>query len=318
MKKLMNVVAAILLLSASMVAQLEVPNPIPNDTVTGSTQNKLVKYNTTSSATSVIITATTDTKGAIGVCADGCGTSGKAAVITLGGASLVIDNTAVPNDYVTISSTVAGDGHDFGSSCPTNGAQVVGTIFGAGGSAGTYTVHIQNGLCPPSTTPAPICSAVGSSDTISAAGVFATVCPITAANISGAGQIIEIRAHGVYTTTGTSTPIEHMRVNAFGTTGVCQYSGGNNALNISLTNLSWDVLCYVQILTTGAPGTATAWGTDNVAATIAGGVVSKNFSQNAATVSATTNSTNNVTIEETATLVTGQSFTLQTLFVRNY
>jgi hypothetical protein len=47
-------------------------------------------------------------------------------------------------------------------------------------------------------------------------------------------------------------------------------------------------------------------------------VVSKNFSQNAATVSATTNATNNVTIEETATMVSGQSITLQTLFVRNY
>jgi hypothetical protein len=315
MRKLLLSIA---LLCASAFGQIGVPSPIPNDTVTGTTQNKLFKYNTTGSATSAIITATSDTTGAIGVCADGCGTSGKMTPVTLGQGTLAIDNTAVPNDYVTLSSTAAGSGHDFGSSCPTNGAQVVGTIFGAGGSAGNYSVHFQKGLCSASSATAPICSAIGSSDTISAAGVFATVCPITAANISGAGQVIEIRAHGVYTTTATATPIEHMRVNAFGTTGVCQYSGGNNALNTSLANLSWDVSCFVQILTTGAPGTATAWGTDNVAATIAGSVVSKNFSQNAATVSATTNATNNVTIEETATLVSGQTFTLQTLFVRNY
>jgi hypothetical protein len=316
MNKHIIVAFVIALLSLPAFAQIEVPNPIPNDTVTGTTLNKLVKYNTTSSATSVIITATTDTTGAVGICADGCSTSGKASIITLGQASCIFDNTTVANDYVQIASGVAGDCHDVGATKPTTG-QIIGRVFGAGGSAGTYAVHLilQD---PSSSATTPLCSLVGSSDTISAAAVFATVCPITAANISGAGQIFEIRAHGVYTTTGTSTPIEHMRVNAFGTTGACQYSGGNNALNLSLTNLSWDVVCFVQILTTGAPGTATAWGTDNVAATIAGGVVSKNFSQNAATVSATTNATNNVTIEETATLVSGQSFTLQTLIVRNY
>jgi hypothetical protein len=315
MNKLFKLVV-LLCLSIGAFAQIEVPDSIKNDTVTGTTAGKLVKFNTTGGVPSVIVTATTDTSGAFGICQKGCGTTGNAAVITLGQVDCIFDNTTVTNDYVQISSTVAGDCHDAGATRPTSG-QILGTVFAAGGTAGTYTIYLNKDIYP-SGAAAPVCSAVGSSDTISAAGVFATVCPITAANISGAGQVIEIRAHGVYTTTATATPIEHMRVNAFGTTGVCQYSGGNNALNTSLANLSWDVSCFVQILTTGAPGTATAWGTDNVAATIAGSVVSKNFSQNAATVSATTNATNNVTIEETATLVTGQSFTLQTLFVRNY
>jgi hypothetical protein len=310
MRKLLLSIA---LLCASAFGQIAVPSPIPNDTVTGTTQNKLFKYNTTGSATSAIITATTDTTGAIGVCADGCGTSGKMTPITLGQGTLAIDNTAVPNDYVTLSSTAAGSGHDFGSSCPTNGAQVVGTIFGAGGSAGNYSVHFQKGLCPPSSAPSPQ-SALGSSDTLSAAGTFATTLSVPAP--AGVGSIIEINANGIFTTTATASPLFTMQVNAGGTTGICP-AIGSITLSIGQTAAPWSVHCFIQIATTGAPGTAWAWGQEFESGASGGSPLFK-LMGNGATASFTTTSAQTVSVQETATLVTGQTFTLQNLTVRSY
>ena len=315
MKKLLQMLALVCL-AASAFAQIEVPNPIPNDTVTGTTQNKLVKYNTTASATSVIITATTDTTGAVGICADGCGTSGKASVITLGQANCIFDNTTVANDYVQISSTVAGDCHDAGASKPTSG-QIIGRVFGAGGAAGTYAVHLI--LQDPSSTAGitgPLCSLIGSSDTLSAAGTFATTCSVPSTAISGVGQIIEVRARGTWTTGATASPILNFQVNAGGTSGVCLHSS-NNALAINQTE-NWDLVCYIHIVTTGAPGTADTWGLDETYTTTGGSSqVSKSFAQTG-TVSFTTNSTQSISIQETATPVSGESFTLTDLVVRNY
>jgi hypothetical protein len=67
MNKLFKLVA-LLCVTIGAFAQIEVPNSIKNDTVTGTTANKLVKLNTTGGVPSVIITATTDTTGAIGIC----------------------------------------------------------------------------------------------------------------------------------------------------------------------------------------------------------------------------------------------------------
>jgi hypothetical protein len=314
MKKLLLLLS--LVIAVSMGAQAQESFGLANSS-TGTTLNTLTKVVVNAGSPQAQIVATTDTSGAVGITTLGNGTSGTAIITRSGIAPCVFDNTTVAGDFVQIASGTAGNCHDAGATRPTSG-QIIGVVIQAGGSAGTYNVLLDKSILPGGATTAPICSAVGSSDTISAAGVFATVCPITAANVSGAGQIIEIRAHGVYSTTATASPVEHMRVNAFGTTGICVHTGGNNSLNISLTNLSWDVSCFVQILTTGAPGTATAWGSDTAIITLAGTIVSKGYTTNTATQSATTNSTNNVTIEELATLVAGESFTLQSLIVRNY
>jgi hypothetical protein len=195
----------------------------------------------------------------------------------------------------------------------TPGAQAITAADLGTGTANSSTFLRGDQTWQPSTGSAPIV-VLGSSDTLSAAGVFATTASVTA----GSTSFFEIRAHGVYSTTGTASPIEHMRVNAFGTTGLCVHTGGNNSLNINSTNLSWDVVCYVQIVTTGAPGTATTWGSDNAVITLAGTIASKGYTTNAATQAATTTTAQTISIEELATLVAGESFTLQTLIIRTY
>lgn len=159
MKKAVAFLCLLLTAVGLCLAQLALPGPITNDTVTGSTLNKLVKYNATAGAPSVIITATTDTSGALGICGDGCGTSGKSAIITIGQASCVFENATTVNDLVVIGSSTAGDCHDSGVSAPSGCAsitgQVVGTVFQAGGSAGTYKISLRNPCAPGSAVTVP-------------------------------------------------------------------------------------------------------------------------------------------------------------------
>jgi hypothetical protein len=175
MKKALLLFVLLLAALPSAFAQLAIPGPIPNDTVTGTTLNKLVKYNTTGSATSVIITATTDVGQAIGMCAAGCGTAGSASIITIGQASCVFDNTTVANDYVQISSGTAGDCHDAGSTRPTSG-QIIGTVFGTGGSAGTYKVALNKDIYPSSSSTSSNLFGDGSDGAVTADGTTTVAC----------------------------------------------------------------------------------------------------------------------------------------------
>jgi hypothetical protein len=175
MRKVLSIFAICCVFVIGASAQLAIPGPVPNDTVTGTTLNKLVKYNTTGSATSVIISATTDTGQAIGICGAGCGTSGVAAIITLGQASCVFDNTTVANDYVQISSGTAGDCHDAGSTRPTSG-QIIGTVFGAGGSSGTYKVSLNKDIYPSSASSTGSLFGDGSDGAVTADGAATVNC----------------------------------------------------------------------------------------------------------------------------------------------
>lgn len=282
---------------------------------TGTTLNTLTKVVNTAGAPQAQIMATTDTSGSVGITTLGNGTSGTAIITRSGIAPCVFDNTTVADDFVQIASGTGGDCHDVGASRPTSG-QIIGIVIQAGGSAGTYNVLLDKSILPGSSVTSPACNALGSSDTITAAGTFATTC-----SISGLvqGSFLEIRAHGVYTTTSTASPTDIITVNAGGTTGICSHTG-NNGIATSSTNSPWDVVCYIHILTTGAPGTATTWGLDTATSvsSTGGTVISHIYVQNAVSQSFITNSAQTVSIQLTSTPVSGQSFTLQDLVARNY
>src|SRR5206468_12455768 len=109
---------------------------VTNDTTTGTTVNKLAKLS--GAPSKAIITATTDTAGAIGIVVGGAGTSGSAQIARIGTASCVFDGATTAGDYVTISSTTAGDCHDAGGTFPTSGGQGLGRVLPTHGAGGTY------------------------------------------------------------------------------------------------------------------------------------------------------------------------------------
>lgn len=255
MNTLKRIGIAVLMLVASASAQLAVP--VVNATSTGTTLNTLTKFTVTSSATSAVISATTDTSGVVGITAGGAGTSGTATVVIWGITPCIFDNTTTADDYVQISSGTAGNCHDAGSTRPTSG-QIIGIVFGAGGSAGTYNVELDKSLYPlalaqlpaqsantvvgnfTSGSAAPAATAVASCSGNNDAEIYTTntgfVCgtnfaqlnvaeTFTALQTFGAEASIAATAHGVLLSENTGAVV----ATGAGTAGQVFASGGGSA-----------------------------------------------------------------------------------------
>jgi hypothetical protein len=309
MNKLSTLIIACLL---SIVASAQVSTSDFANSSTGTTKNTLTKIVVNATVPQAQIMATTDTSGAVGITVSPTGTTGQATITHSGVVPCIFDNTTVAGDFVQISATAAGNCHDVGATRPTSG-QIIGIVAQTGGSASTYNVLLDKSIFPAASSTAPQ-SALGSSDTLSAAGTFATTLSVPAP--AGVGSFIEINANGIYTTTVTASPAIALQVNAGGTTALCPEIG-NLQPQTNVTAGPWNLRCLIQIATTGAPGTAWAWGTDFASGSSGGSPIFKLLG-NGATTSFTTTSAQTVSIQETATMVTGQTITLQNFSVRSY
>ena len=110
--------------------------PVANFSPGGTTINSLVKL--TGSTPSALNALTTDTSGIVGICVANCGTTGSAIIQQAGLAMCAFDGTVVAQDFVGISSSVAGDCTDTGTAKPAQ--QVIGTVFASHTGAGIYPV----------------------------------------------------------------------------------------------------------------------------------------------------------------------------------
>lgn len=112
----------------------------PNETGTGTTASRLVKFNGSGEA---IITAAAETAGIVGVCVANCGTSGSATVAVMGASSCVFDNATTAGHYVGVSSSAAGGCTDLGSATfPAGGTTVIGIVTETG-IAGTRALYLN-------------------------------------------------------------------------------------------------------------------------------------------------------------------------------
>lgn len=115
---------------------------LPNEGATGTTVNTLAKL-TSASPSTVIIAATTDTDGVTGIVVSGAGTTGSAQLARDGTAACVFDGATTAGDYVQISSTVAGNCHDTGSTTRPTSGQIIGRVLSTNGAGGTYNMTIS-------------------------------------------------------------------------------------------------------------------------------------------------------------------------------
>jgi hypothetical protein len=116
-----------------------------NDTSTGTAQFKAAINNGSGQA---VTASTATTTGIIGVVEVGAGTSGNSTLCFGGRCPALFDNSAVSGDWAILSSTVAGEFHDTGSTSQTPGPQNVKV---SGGNAGAGTVGQITMLSPDST-----------------------------------------------------------------------------------------------------------------------------------------------------------------------
>jgi len=130
----------------------------PNDTVTGTTVDKLAIFNFITGqglGTGVVIAPNTalgffsnNSTGIIGVVTSGAGTAGNATVVTSGLVNCVFDGATTVGDYVVLSTTVAGDCHSDPNTGGTTGFQqnngrisgVIGSVLSTHGAGGTYQI----------------------------------------------------------------------------------------------------------------------------------------------------------------------------------
>jgi hypothetical protein len=126
------------------VAGTGIAYEVPNALSGGTTLHALAKL--TGSPSSAVITSTTDTSGIYGVVIDQVGTPVNAVIATAGGAYLLFDGSTTSGDYVQQSTSVGGDGHDAGSTCPTSG-QVLGRVLSTNSGAGLYLILVGQQGC---------------------------------------------------------------------------------------------------------------------------------------------------------------------------
>lgn len=111
----------------------------PNDTSTGTTVARLGKVN--SGGSGVVITATSDTSGALGIVSSGAGTVGSALVTIYGPATCAFDGATTAGHYVSISSSTAGQCHDAGTSVLAS-SQILGIVEQTIGSTGNAALTL--------------------------------------------------------------------------------------------------------------------------------------------------------------------------------
>ena len=110
---------------------------LTNDSA-GTVQNKLVIIDNSGKFT---IALTSSTKGVIGICTSGCGTSGTGTVVISGQVNCIFDGATAAGDYVTASTTSAGECHDAGGTFPAS-SEVLGQVLSTNGGAGTYGMNL--------------------------------------------------------------------------------------------------------------------------------------------------------------------------------
>jgi hypothetical protein len=114
-----------------------------NDSISGTAQNFLAKYNGQNPACAVQA-GIADADGILGVVSSGSGTTGNAVITYRGYALCSFDpssNVAL-GDYVVASSTNPGDCHDAGAMRPT-GLEVIGRVESVSPGSGTYGIRVS-------------------------------------------------------------------------------------------------------------------------------------------------------------------------------
>ena len=206
--------------------------------------------------------ATTDLSGIEGITVSGAGTSGSAVIQQNGIAPCVFDGATSANDYVQISSTVAGDCHDTGASTlPTMGGQVIGTVLSTNSGAGTYQIALsgpgQGSANSSAGTVKTICSNISQFGVIVGANTTSPqvlyACQLNNGALNSVGKAFRLTVQSLITPGGTATSNVGIGI---GTTAALTTSGG--VLGIASQGSSSSAWSVAAQLTCGVASSGTS------------------------------------------------------------
>jgi len=188
----------------------------------------------------------------------GAGTSGNAQIAKEGQASLAFDGATTAGDYVQISSTTAGDGHDTGAAtCPSSG-QVIGKVLSTNGGAGTYTIAVGSQGCTGSGSGGATCDSGFTLSTYSGQCVD-TQTPATSANCPGSTACIVFFPSGGLTRNNYTLECRNLIAGSGNSIGV-QYGES--------TGPTWEIATYTNEIqywnSATAPSEVTSPGTTSL------------------------------------------------------
>lgn len=273
----------------------------------GTTLNQLAKLVASGAGSTAVSTAITDTSGVVGVVIAGAGTSGLDLIQSAGQVLCIFDGGTTVEDYVQISSSIAGNCHDTGStSYPAGSVQVIGRVLTTNAGAGTYLVD----LFPPE---------------IHAGGSASIICtnftPVTVtnnntlqnlmsctipANALAQGSLLNIDLQGVESNASAGSTIYSI---SLGGGTPCQTESAQGGAN----NQPWNIIAKFFVLTSGAGGTAN-WSCEYFSSASGGGVLGPFGVVGAPTISINTAISNTLLITEQMTVANaGNSVTQQGL-----
>jgi hypothetical protein len=168
-------------------------------------------------------------------------------------------------------------GAQVGSASTFSGNTPVAVSQGGGGTTQndllSYDANgnaVDSGNCLEHYSPIP-----GSSDQLTGAGTFATTIALTA-GVPGclvAGSVLTILGHGTGNAAGTENLA--LQIGAGGNSTICP--APTAPVVVPTSAFYWDAICYIQINTTGNPGTAFAWGAWQVSNVNGGSIAAKTF-----------------------------------------
>ena len=155
-----------------------------------------------------VISSATDTGGAQGITVSGAGITGTAVIQQSGTSTCTFDGPTNSNDYVQISSTVAGNCHDTGSSVqyPVTG-QVIGHVLSTNAAGGNFGVELLGPEFPSISTVKLVCANPNNA-TVSAnvtTSQFTGTCQLPSGSLNANGTSIRITSFVSIIPGGTAT-----------------------------------------------------------------------------------------------------------------
>jgi hypothetical protein len=207
----------------------------------------------------------------------------------------------------------------------TNGQLVIGST-GVAPVLSTLTagqgITVTNGAGTITISSSPkVCGITSTSDQISSTTAFATTCSVPSTNLV-VSSVVHVVVGGMYTTTATASPKLNIAITVNGNNTCTNPLNPTLVVSQSNNTGAWTAKCDITIVSTGSGGTALVTGYwQQTGSSSTNGFTGETYGASASgnstvtPVTYATNATATIGVSQLATMVSGQTANLTTMYV---